>query len=485
MTDKILERFEKVLIQVQKFDALFERENDLEVLRMACFEFAGFTYLKKGNLFILAQLVEEYRKTKVDYIEQNIFLQESLDLISKYQFKEIKNASFPIFEKREQKRKNNNHLQDLFYQVKQEKYFNLRKLKFDTKFQIKAKYTHLKKQVFLYLNLMFFFNREFKNREEPINLDELSRDKINFYDSWNFSRASLQKWIKYPDTDFLDLPVYQNKLMAEKIHKIQQRLFQKALQAELQELLIKLAKGNRILNYKRFLDLTENFINGNFQTIDLKRLTTFFSFDRPDEVLVELDNILMEKEIDFKKYLPYDRPNKTKSPRFTAELLVQFGINCTKTLKFYANKGSIKDLNDAKFNFSKKFIPKHKVCSFQFIQSSINLMKLKSVLKELNTKFNLIALNDQVFNEFLEVLTCQDYTKLNFKIHIACKTNLFSYVLKELKPFFSNLTGKEIEESKIFLTKLNNKPLTASNFNKSGNSNIVEKDEIRRIINRK
>jgi hypothetical protein len=355
-------------------------------------------------------------------------------------------------------------------------------LKFETKSQIKAKYNYLKSQIFTYLDLMFYQNNEFRNKIEPFDLDVVSEDKIKFYDSWHFGRASIEKWIKFPTTEFLDVPIYQKRNIAEKVEKIQQRLFQKALQNELNELLSALAKGNKIINFKRFLDLSENFINGNLNEIDLKRFTVFMNFDRADEVLIELDNILMEKEINFRKYLPYDGPNKIKSPRFTAELILLFGLECTKTLKLYTNKGSIKDLNDVKFTFTKKFIPKHRVNSFQFIQSHTNHTKFKAILRELNNKFHLIKLNEQVFTELLEVLTSPDYSKLNIKVHIDCKTHVFSYIFKQLKPFFSNLTGKEIEDSQIFLTKINKKPLTSTNYNKSSISKTIEKEEIRKII---
>jgi hypothetical protein len=485
MTDKILERFEKVLIQVQKFDALFESENDLEVLRMACFEFAGLTYLKQGNLFILDQLVFEYRKTEVDYINHNIFHQDTLDLLKKYNLQEIMHCSEFKIEKKLYGSSLSKQIQDFSYCVKDRRYLEFLHQKFDTKTQIKTKFNYLRSVVFIYLDLMFFYRIDFKNKIEELNMDLIPKEQFQFYDAFHLGRPSLEKWIKFPTTDFLDFPEFQNKNIKTRIHKVQQRLFEKALHVEVQILLSKLAKGNRILNFKRFLDLCENFINGNLNPIDLKRLKVFFDFDREAEVLVELDNILMEKEVDYKKYLPFDSPNKRKSPRFTAELFMLFGSECSKKLKLYANKDAIIDLNDAKFTFTKKFIPKNKVNSFQFIHSTYNLNRFKSILNELNTKFNLIKLDSQAFDELLEVLTSPNYTNLIFKVHISCKTNLFAFILKELKPFFSNLTGKEIEESKMFLTKFNKKPLTASNFNKSGNSNIVEKDEIRRIINRK
>lgn len=485
MIDKILDRFEKVLVYIKDVEALFESENDLEILKNATIEFGRFTYLKQGNLFILSQLIEEFKNQEIDYIDHNVFYQDSLDLIRKYNFSIINNFTLPLIEKRLYRNSHSKQMNELKYRVNEDKFSNLLQLKFDTKSQTKTKFNYLKSSVFVYLDLMFFHNNSFKNKTETINIDEMPLEKIKFFDSLYLGRPSLEKWIRFPTTEFLDLPAYQDRKKAEKIEKIQQKLFMIALQNELIGLLNSLTKGNRTLNYKRFLDLSESFINGNISEIDLKRFSSFIQFDRSAEVMIELDNILMEKEIDYKKYLPYDGPNKKKSPRFTAELIILFGSECTKTLKLYVNKGAILDLNDTKYIFGKKFIPKHRVNSFQFIHSPSNLAKFKAILNELNTKFHIIKLDNQVFKELLEVLTCSDYTKLNILIHIECKTNLFSYILKELKPFFSNLTGKEIEDSKLFFTKTNKKLLTATNFNKSANSKLIEKEEIRKIINSK
>ena len=68
-------------------------------------------------------------------------------------------------------------------------------------------------------------------------------------------------------------------------------------------------------------------------------------------------------------------------------------------------------------------------------------------------------------------------------IKISCQTNIFSYILKEIDFCFSNLNSKSIQNSGLFITKKEGRPLTSTNFNKSASSlNTQKKEEIDKIL---
>lgn len=481
MIAEIKDRFERILIQVREFETLLKNENNVSILKPQLFDFARFVYLKQGNLFILNQLIEEFKSRNITYIENNILLNDLNELVKKYNFTFIQIMLDAKLSAKNNRLSASKQISNLKYTVKQQKYIEFERLQFETKGNISSKYQQLKGTLFMYLDLMLFYNTSYKDKNE-LDIPNFSDDKIKFYNSLYYGRPTLEKWIQYPSTEFLEFHKNENRKYIEKIEKIQQKLFNQALNNEIEILVQDLNKGNRLLNYKRFLDLTEDFINGKITDIDLKRLSVFMLIDRPDKVMIELDNIFMEKSIDFKSYLPYDGPNKRKSPRFSAELLILFGTEINKILKIYNNQIAKLDLNGLNFTFDKKIIPKHRTNSFKFIQSSTSKMKLSTILMQLNTKFHIVKLNKRYFDELMEVLTCSDYTKLDLKVKIDCKTSVFSYIFKQLKPFFTNLTAQQIEDSKLFLTKNKNTLLTATNFNKSGASDLIEKEEINRII---
>lgn len=95
----------------------------------------------------------------------------------------------------------------------------------------------------------------------------------------------------------------------------------------------------------------------------------------------------------------------------------------------------------------------NKSISFGFIYE--NPSKFKQTLRKLCLRIDMINENLTSIDDFYELLTSNDYTKLDTKVHVMCQTTQFSYVMNRLKPYFKNLTPTSIANSEKFYTKTN------------------------------
>ncbi|RXP54560.1 hypothetical protein EC396_09265 [Lutibacter sp. HS1-25] len=110
-----------------------------------------------------------------------------------------------------------------------------------------------------------------------------------------------------------------------------------------------------------------------------------------------------------------------------------------------------------------------------------NTESLFLALKTIQFRLDLIDENHATIKQFYELLISNDFTKINYEIHIQCETTQFSYLVTKLKPFFTNLNPTTLERSKLFYTKTGT-PLKASNLHKNKVHNPKEKEEIDKII---
>jgi hypothetical protein len=95
----------------------------------------------------------------------------------------------------------------------------------------------------------------------------------------------------------------------------------------------------------------------------------------------------------------------------------------------------------------------NKSISFGFIYE--DPIKFKQTLRKLCLRIDMINDNYTSFDDFFLLLTSNDYTKLDTKVHVMCQTTQFSYVMNRLKPYFKNLTPTSIANSEKFYTKTN------------------------------
>ncbi len=106
--------------------------------------------------------------------------------------------------------------------------------------------------------------------------------------------------------------------------------------------------------------------------------------------------------------------------------------------------------------------------------------KLLSVLEKLQLKIDLLH-NQTTVEQLHQLLIAPDFTNIDCQIHIHLETTQFSYLISQLKPFFTNLTPVSIENSEKFITKTGTL-LKANNLYKNKVHNPKEKEEIDIII---
>ena|SRR5690554_5602883 len=95
----------------------------------------------------------------------------------------------------------------------------------------------------------------------------------------------------------------------------------------------------------------------------------------------------------------------------------------------------------------------NKNISFGFVYEDPS--KFKRTLRKLCLRIDMINENYTSIDDFFLLLTSNDYTKLDIKVHVMCQTTQFSYVMNRLKPYFKNLTPTSIAKSERFYTKTN------------------------------
>lgn len=110
-------------------------------------------------------------------------------------------------------------------------------------------------------------------------------------------------------------------------------------------------------------------------------------------------------------------------------------------------------------------------------ENKTNLLKL---IESLQLKIDLLD-NRTTVNQLLEVLTTNDYTKLDFKIYFEANTTAIRYFIDKIKHQFKDLKLSQIEKSDKFYTKNDNK-LTAQNLSSSKQFNFKEKEIIDNIF---
>jgi hypothetical protein len=183
---------------------------------------------------------------------------------------------------------------------------------------------------------------------------------------------------------------------------------------------------------------------------------------------------------------------KISALRLYAELQEQYGQFSNSTL-YTIPEIAEKYFNDSNFNtdliqkadtpgkVTKKATRKPQTkLKTSFGYKSRDTTKLLSVLNQLQLKVDLLQ-NRTTVAELHQVLTAEDFSKINFRIYIRLETVQFSYLVSHLKTYFTNLTPSSIQKSEKFITKTG-VLLKANNLYKNIVDNPKEKEEIDKII---
>jgi hypothetical protein len=480
MLEKALKVLNDILVDFEKRYNYYQSINsntNLDELKSEINIILQVTFSENTRLFLFEQLITEFLKDKSPALF-NYYVHESRNLLRVYPFKNfIYGSWYRVLENTEDRDLNSAEGYYADYSPLISKISD-----FQNKANGLTSYTALK-EVYLeilqwYANdidMLAYYSFNIRNPKVDDHDNFVPYDGSSEYvEEWYNGRVTLNIWRKYPNTIFLNM--IENlfpKHYLEVVNNHQLELYNEALDLEFNGL-----KSNIInspievqkINITRQLNLINKFTLGDFSELDFQRLSQIIVFDRPNEVILAYDDIMRFDNYDFTKILPYDGKDLRKSPRFVADLLIKYE-------QFLIKQSDLLERTDNKE--LQKIVKKPKPKNFGFNKRK-KLQVLKDVLLELNLKYELIE-ND--FDDLINVLTNNDYTTLPFEIKLNCNTNIFSYVLKGIDSYFSNLNSASIQNSGRFLTKKEGKPLTSTNFNKSANSlKDYKKEEIDKIL---
>lgn len=110
-----------------------------------------------------------------------------------------------------------------------------------------------------------------------------------------------------------------------------------------------------------------------------------------------------------------------------------------------------------------------------------NAENLKTVIRQLCIKADLINDDNTTQDDIINVLLAKDLANIRTNIHLNCETAIFRYIVDKLKPVFSNLKLIAIEKSALFYSK-NGNLIKAQNLSSSKIDNPKLKEEIDRIF---
>lgn len=179
---------------------------------------------------------------------------------------------------------------------------------------------------------------------------------------------------------------------------------------------------------------------------------------------------------------------KISAAQLYLELQEQYGtfstnskFNFDEIMEKYFNETNI-DINQLEKISKPKLIRKPKVATpkTSFGYKSRDTKKLFNVLDRLHLSLDFLD-HRTITEHFHKLLIAENFNNTSKNIYLQCETTQFSYIIKVLKPYFSNLTPTSIERSGKFYTKTSTL-LKANNLHKNSIDNPKEKETIDNII---
>ena len=125
----------------------------------------------------------------------------------------------------------------------------------------------------------------------------------------------------------------------------------------------------------------------------------------------------------------------------------------------------------------KKDNPGQKKLSFGYRGSrELLLMVILEIDKEIKLFFD-----RTLVHVLVEMLTCDDLSKFNKKMHLACLTNEFRCLIDNLKPLCKSFNPTTVERCGLFVSNIGT-PITASNLYNSSTDALPSRRKIEKII---
>ncbi|MCR9065893.1 MAG: hypothetical protein NXI00_18120 [Cytophagales bacterium] len=122
---------------------------------------------------------------------------------------------------------------------------------------------------------------------------------------------------------------------------------------------------------------------------------------------------------------------------------------------------------------------KKKSNSFKLTQYQFE--KLSDIIKLLHSELCLFKDEEDSIDEIISMLGSEDFSKINKKITLDIKTNVFAYLVKRLSNIFNGINYASIENSGLFFSKRGNQ-IKASSL--SSSNRLLDDDYAKKIIDK-
>lgn len=224
--------------------------------------------------------------------------------------------------------------------------------------------------------------------------------------------------------------------------------------------------------YRQFLiDVKKYIDNHNFQRESLKEENTYII----QYLKANMIWLYMELQERFSNYGSEDEMTieEIHNYYFEEDLQVYDVIKVTSKTKEQKSNS----INTKKTSIKRK--PTKKV---SFGYKHRDKEKLKTALKALVLKVDLLDENRTSIDDLYSLMTASNFEDIKSEIYLSCETTQFRYIIDAFKPYFTNFTPTLIEQTNLFYTK-NNVPLTKTNLYKNKVFEPKAKADIDNIIN--
>jgi hypothetical protein len=502
--EKLLNRLEICLKYISDTNSELQQELSKERLLEVIDELLIFTFMNESDLFILRQLTTSfYAAPKDDFVSKNICLLDCKRLVRRFDLDPL------IFESWSKKINSVPEEDQFFEEIEMEgftdnsyKYYKWKS--FDTESFQHSKLllaaNRILNKACQIIDYDLFHNRRFEDqntiwRRDTEEFMTKSTKENNFYDEFIECKATLNDWKTYPNTGFRTHYEQYYDTTQEvwtKINNHQQKLFGQAVKLYMDILIsdvTNLPYSFQLNNARTHLAIISKFMDGEYSSLDLKRINKIIEFSEPDEVILELDDMKRYDVYNYDNFLPFDGPNKKKSSRLVATLLIEYQEFLNVFIAEILEKSPKSNIIGIPSDFSDETIksndlsilPKPMAFKLKFKPKREEI--LKTVIREL-WNYDIVDIEKNSSDDLINILLCSDFREIDKPINFGTNTNFCCKVIKEFFPYFENMNAASLQQSKLFKTK-NDTFLSQSNFNKSVNGfskKEKELNEIKKII---
>ncbi|MEY3500309.1 MAG: hypothetical protein RL308_1978 [Bacteroidota bacterium] len=303
---------------------------------------------------------------------------------------------------------------------------------------------------------------------------EISETELKYYNKWIDGTIEFSDLASNSHYDFISY-IHEQKLPyehEERIEAKQAEIFKEGLARKtrlLAQEIDELEEPKKSLLLHSHDGLLERFLDGDVDELLIDRIDKFIKIDNPKEVLLAYDDLIISNYYDYNNLTVYKIGRyRMFSPTFTAHLIYAY-------LQILKNAITIK--------VHKKIKPKTKsktIISRIAFHFKGDPEQLKSVFTALQHRIDLLK-NSESIESLVSIFLSEDIQHDNAQVNLDCETQQFAYVITRLKPYFSKLTAKGIEDAKSFYSK-NGVLIKANNLHGKPPKGVKQQDEIDKII---